>query len=324
MMQLDIDVPEQFRDTVAALPVSLRALLLAELAAGNSIAELGHSHPAPPVGAYLRLSRPVTTAAHTSAQGLTFRARNSSLYSGEFSDGGGRYFILEPPLPEPPEPDMDAIRERANPPPSLPSIPSHTLALARFFDSMRMDYDKWHDGIGYDLDALNAVESRERAAIETSLIHQSPMDWRAVEALAMLDTPRARAALRRVFEHGDAQERAAVLRHAPALVDNDARSVALVDALKTAQFFGALSQTLDLVADYHPPAVVEALFQGLTQREGDVAVHFAAMLLYIHGRADEPFDMAKRPFFLRFNTDDERARAQAVRDLRAMLEEDAP
>jgi hypothetical protein len=43
--------PEQRKDFEAA-PAALRQLLEAELAAGNSIVEIGHSHPAPPAGAF--------------------------------------------------------------------------------------------------------------------------------------------------------------------------------------------------------------------------------------------------------------------------------
>ena len=62
--------PAEYREDVAALPPVLRKLLLAELAAGNTIAEVGHSFPAPPFGAYFKLSAPVTTQAHASCGGL--------------------------------------------------------------------------------------------------------------------------------------------------------------------------------------------------------------------------------------------------------------
>jgi hypothetical protein len=44
-------------------------------------------------------------------------------------------------------------------------------------------------------------------------------------------------------------------------------------------------------------------------------VNFAAMLLYIHGKAQEPFDWAQRPFLLRFNTDDGDERREAFLEL---------
>ena len=46
-----MDIPEQYRAEVERFPAVLLALLAAELAAGNGIAELGHGFPAAPAGA---------------------------------------------------------------------------------------------------------------------------------------------------------------------------------------------------------------------------------------------------------------------------------
>jgi hypothetical protein len=48
---------------------------------------------------------------------------------------------------------------------------------------------------------------------------------------------------------------------------------------------------------------------------GDVAMHFAAMLLFVHGKADSEFDWEHRPFLLQFNTEDPAERAPAYREL---------
>lgn len=108
--------PDQQKE-LAAFPAGLRALLEAELAAGNSIIEVGHSFPAPPVGAYIKLANKVSTRPRASGGGLNFYERNSSSYSGEFTDAKRFFFILEPPNPPPPEPDMDAIRQAHEPKP---------------------------------------------------------------------------------------------------------------------------------------------------------------------------------------------------------------
>lgn len=47
--------PEQETE-LAKLPVTLRSLIETELASGNGIAEIGHSFPAPPAGAYIMLA----------------------------------------------------------------------------------------------------------------------------------------------------------------------------------------------------------------------------------------------------------------------------
>lgn len=102
---------------LAQFPPALRVLIEAELAAGNAIVEVGHSFPAPPAGAYFKLANKVTTRPRRSSDGVSFYERNSSIYSGEFTDAKRFYFVLEPPNPPPPEPDMDAIRKALEPKP---------------------------------------------------------------------------------------------------------------------------------------------------------------------------------------------------------------
>jgi diadenosine tetraphosphatase ApaH/serine/threonine PP2A family protein phosphatase len=85
--------------------------------------------------------------------------------------------------------------------------------------------------------------------------------------------------------------------------------------LQNADLYSGLSKTLDQIEDFHPPEVVEALFRGALQREGEVSVHFAAMLMFVHGKAKEPFDWEQRPFFLRFHTENRAERAAAFQEL---------
>jgi hypothetical protein len=191
--------------------------------------------------------------------------------------------------------------------------------LARFLRGMRMDLDRWRDGVGHDLAALAEASAEERRAIEQVLLSKRPRTWREIEALAALDTPPARRALREALEDADPQVRAAVIRVAPTLVSDAERTRLLVEALGTAEFYGGLSQTLDEVAEWHPPEVVAALWRGAAHRSGEVAVHFAAMLAWVYGKAAAPFDWEQRPLFLRFNTDDPDERQTALQDLVARL-----
>jgi len=122
-------------------PAVLRALLDAELAAGNSIVEIGHAFPAPPVGAWAMLARPVSTRPRQPGDGLSFRKRNWNAYSFEWSDAQGYFFLLEPALPPPPRPSMDEIRN-ANAPravltPPEPSVPG---PVAPGGHSVEIDY----------------------------------------------------------------------------------------------------------------------------------------------------------------------------------------
>jgi hypothetical protein len=196
--------------------------------------------------------------------------------------------------------------------------PESPTPLRRFLDAMPMDAGKWRDGVGHDLAALAEASPAERAAMEAMLLAR-PRSWREVEALAALDTPGSRQALRQSLHDGDPAVRLAVARYAPRLASEVDRTAALVMALEQAEFYGGLTQALDEAATWHPPAVQDALWRGLTQRSGDVAVHFAALLCWIHGQAKEPFDWDQRPWFLRFNTDEAGERRALAQELAGKL-----
>ena len=177
-----------------------------------------------------------------------------------------------------------------------------TSPIARFIDSMKIDYEKWHDGIGYDIEALKGANKREREEIEQILVSKSPLDWRDIEALAILDTPKARSTIIQALLGDNNEVNMAVLRFTPGLVSNELKTRVIVKALKSARFFDGFSHTLNIVGEYHPEEVVNELFHGLIHREGGIAVHFAAMLYYIFGKAESIFDEEYRDFFLKFNT----------------------
>jgi hypothetical protein len=123
------------------------------------------------------LARPVTTCPRASGHGLDFRQACSSVYSGRFADDRGLHYLLEAPLPPEPEPDMDAIRAaHAAPlkPEPEPFRFAPGTAAGRFERSMVMDYEKWHDGIGYDIATMKAATPEERSAIESLLAGHAP------------------------------------------------------------------------------------------------------------------------------------------------------
>jgi hypothetical protein len=308
-----VSIPEQFRKEVEAFPPVLSALLEAEVAAGNEIVEVGHSFPAPPAGAYARLARPLITRERRSGDGIDYYDRNTSIYSGEITDAKRFYFLLEPPRPPGPEPDMNAIRARASGSAAEGEPPAPLVD--RFRSSMIIDYEKWHDGVGYDVELLRSATPQELVEIEDLLVNRPVADWRDVEALAALDSPRARALLRKTLKSGTRELRVAVTDHAPHLVSEDERTATLVAALEGAEIYGGLTQALLQVEEFHPPKVIEALLRGALARSGDTAVHLAAMLMYVHGKAESSFDWEQRPFFLLFNTDDRAEREAAFREL---------
>jgi hypothetical protein len=165
-----MSIPDDFREQADALPPALRALLDGELAAGNQIAEAGHGFLGQPWATYLKLTSPFTTRARVwGDDGLQFNDFSDFGSTGAFTDHDRAFYILEPPCPPEPVPDMNAIRDAHAPHPS----PHKTVAkdpnsaLSRFEKSMVIDYVKWHDGDGYDMEALKAAKLEQPRPLRT-------------------------------------------------------------------------------------------------------------------------------------------------------------
>ncbi len=110
-------IPDPFSQQFAEFPAPLRELVEAEIKAGNTIVAIEHGFPAAPCGASIKLAKAVKEERRISAGEVTFYARNNSSYAGEFTTAQRHFFVLEPPLPPEPEPDMDAIRKALEPKP---------------------------------------------------------------------------------------------------------------------------------------------------------------------------------------------------------------
>lgn len=113
---------------IEEFPPALRALIAAEAAAGNAVVEIGHGFPAAPIAAFARLERRVSTRARESGGGLKFRERNSSLWSGEWTDAKGYHFVLEPPA-EPPPPAPARERPASGDRPPAPEARPYTVDI---------------------------------------------------------------------------------------------------------------------------------------------------------------------------------------------------
>lgn len=72
-------------------------------------------------------------------------------------------------------------------------------AAMAFARSLHIGYAEWHDGVGYDLDALKAMTPAEQKAVEAAFVEKvasGAAGCREIEALAALNSEAARAALR--------------------------------------------------------------------------------------------------------------------------------
>jgi hypothetical protein len=196
-------------------------------------------------------------------------------------------------------------------------------AYNRFIASMVIDYEKWHDGIGYDLDALQAVTPAERKELEQKFLARGTRDWRDAEALAVLNTDAAARAMEAALHEGPWEVRltAASRLMDRGRLDRAAMGRLLVEALPQVALYGGLTKALDLIESLVPPSseLVNALWHGVEHREGEVAFHLAAMLMYLYGLSDGQYDWTHRPFLLRFNTQRMEHRAAAIAELRQMI-----
>ena len=193
-------------------------------------------------------------------------------------------------------------------------------ARKRFLDSMEMNYEKWHDGIGYDLNAVDEMTQEDRDSIVEMLSANLDEPWRVFEVLEHVNTPKAIATINRALTHPSLEVRIAASRFAKD-ADTDRERI-LIEALESSDIYGGLSQALDEVETFHPKGIVDALLRGLLKRGDSGAVNFAGMLLYIHGKADSSFDWDYRPLFLRFQTDDLKEREKAFIEICRIIEVD--
>ena len=174
-------------------------------------------------------------------------------------------------------------------------------AWRRFMASTDIDYERWHEGIGYDLAAVGELEADEKVRAEGWLRARASEDWRDLEALLALGSETGKAAVVEQLRVGKLEQRLAAARLLASDPDLAADiESATVAGLESALLYGGLSTALDLAVEHRTPAMIDALFRAALRDEGEAAVHAAARLAYVHGKATEPFDWERRPFFLEF------------------------
>ncbi len=155
---------DPYREQLAEFPAPLRELVEAEIAAGNSIVAIEHGFPAAPCGASVKLAKAVGDERRKSAGDVHFYARNNSSYAGEFTTEQRHFFVLEPPLPPEPPPDMDAIRKALEPKPDALTALSQRdagsgVAIGRALVEERMAAEK----AGVRAKALTTTETATSA-----------------------------------------------------------------------------------------------------------------------------------------------------------------
>lgn len=165
-------IPDHFSQQLAEFPAALCELVEAELQAGNSIVAIENGFPAAPCGASVKLAKAVQDERRRSTAEVSFYARNNSSYAGEFTTEQRHFFVLEPPLPPEPEPDMDAIRKAHDPKPDALSqlAQRETRSGPEFVRSMMQERVVAEPAQPAPV-ASGALTSTETATSATRLLH---------------------------------------------------------------------------------------------------------------------------------------------------------
>lgn len=198
---------------------------------------------------------------------------------------------------------------------------SSSAAYARFKQSMQIDYSAWREGTPYDIAALAEITEEERDALTEELCAKRTLDWRDVEALRALATPKA---LARIGEAAAAQTDGAGIE---AFLDEVEQGwspeieARFIEKLELAQSMTGAMDRLFSIAEEHPtPAVMAQLLRN-ARIHSDPTVRYmmGAFLLEFTGHADTryTFDPAIRSHLLDLNSADYKTYKAAV----AWLEE---
>jgi len=200
-----------------------------------------------------------------------------------------------------------------------PSNPSD--AYTRFKRSMMIDYDAWRDGTPYDVAALTEIRAEERELLTDEICEKGALDWRDVEALRALATPKA---LKRL---GVAAERQVDGGGIEAFMDEVERGWSdeiearfIVKLERAESMTGAMDRLYD-IAEAHPtPAVMAQLLRNACiHSDPTVRYSMGAFLLELTGHTDTryTFHADIRPHLLNLNSADYKEYKAAV----AWLEE---
>lgn len=189
-------------------------------------------------------------------------------------------------------------------------------AFSRFLASLELDFDRWHDGDGFDLDALAAIDASERGDAVWHLARREAT-WREIEALETVEIPPAFMAIRRALR--DSESADTRLAAAEAL-ERLGKLEEPLDAILAREIRGldgddGCTRAL-LMAETRPSDAVKQALLAASHKRTESAMHCAGLLCYLAGAGKEPFDWDLRPLFLRLGPEEpEDEREAAFREL---------
>lgn len=190
----------------------------------------------------------------------------------------------------------------------------YSPAFEKFLQSMKIGYTEWHDGTGYDLKALRELSGEEVKRVETLLVSRKDQDWRDVQALAALNTPRAVEALKECLRSKNIDVRLFAVRYLKEMNVIDRVEEIVVNTLPSTKIGQGLTYALALARDYPTEPIKQKLLWCCVHGNDDIRIHCAAMALFLYGRAASEFDNNQRIIF-RFGIKDKAKRIEAFSEL---------
>lgn len=194
-------------------------------------------------------------------------------------------------------------------------------AYNRFVASLGLDYDRWHDGDGYDLEALARIDAAERGEV-VHILAGRDATWRDVEALEHVDIPPARMAIARALRDSDSADTrlaAAEALDRMGTLDQPLDEIIAREIRSLGDLEDGCTRAL-LMAEEHPTEAVQRALLEASRAGTDCSMHCAGLLCYLAGAGEEPFDWNLRPLLLRLGPDESEAeRAAAFTELCALV-----
>lgn len=197
-----------------------------------------------------------------------------------------------------------------------------TDAQRKFVASMRIDYEKWHDGVGYDLDAFDAMTPDEQREMCRELARKETLDWRDIQVLMRENSDESFDRVRDCLGGADLEQWAWALRY---LAESDRMGQAVLDRnlarlLDALDDLEAITPAMMLVEQGVGEHTRAALWRGVIERPG-VAMSFGARLIHLAGKSDDPYAWEHRPLLFRVRDEQGAAREQAIAELKSLVGE---
>jgi len=196
--------------------------------------------------------------------------------------------------------------------------PSQESSLQRFLDSMKIGYIEWHDGIGYDLDALNELTGSELKQVEELMISRKDSDWRDVETLAALNTPFSIQALKDCLTSPDLECRLFAAKFLKEMNIEDHIEEVVVNTMAQTTIGGGMTYALYLAKSYPTEKIRQEILRCALVGKDDIRVHCAAMSLFLYGVTTIDFDTDQKIVY-EFHEKDMPARMKVFERLCAMV-----